>query len=127
MSTNLLGTFDQAINLFNAADYNNLFNLLHPKVIMKKVDDNAQYVIGLPDVKTYFNALNDKPQFHDKTIMTSRAWFDKTVARIRGTGMWEDKTVPAASGFLPVNYLFVFSRQVVADPWLIFIMWAELI
>jgi SnoaL-like protein len=104
--TDLGQTFQAAIDLFNAADYDTLAQLFHDNVEMKQVDD-VVVVRTKEGVRTYLNTTQTQkqPQF----VTTDQLMADGGVTGIiSGYGQYADAK---GTAFKPVLYCFVFLRD----------------
>lgn len=131
MSTDLIGTFNDAVNFFNTgsakgsgagAAWNSLEGLLDLNIIVKKVDDPKDILVPRSTVMAYLRGQTDKPIFKTTSTPTCNPLGPKS-AVISGAGQYQDK---AYAAFEDLAYCFILSQDSTGN-WLILHVWGGLL
>lgn len=120
MAKHLGKAFEEVVERWNGQEYIKLLKSLHPKFIMKKVDDAGSIVSGVDNVEHYMTVVQ-KPQhplFNPADGWTEKHWPDKTVGQVRGTGTYQDNSVEKTTP-LKVRFTFTFKRKHDDEDWLL--------
>ncbi len=122
----LLVAFENVVKQFNACskkeDYDNLRSLLHPNIIINKVDDLTPPTAfaTLDKVITYLKETQTGkfPRLNQKsTEETPSDSSQSTLAQVSGLAGYKDKSSDTSE--LSVRYFFTFTRERPNDVWLL--------
>jgi len=120
MATDLLTAFNEACELWNAANYDKLAERFDADIIMKKLDD-AGSIVGIGNALVYLNAnqLLKHPKLEQIKAEKPLTWASDTIGQVSGTAQYKDKTKPADGKITPVRFTFTFTRANDTEEWLI--------
>ena len=116
MAKELRQAFDQASELFNAGNYNELGAILSSNVILKRVGDPGS-IVGIGNVMAYLNThqKSQQPQFVGPKIQMQLE--NGTQGVIGGAAEYRIK--PGDRVMVPVQFTFVFVRNDPNDDWML--------
>jgi hypothetical protein len=118
MREELKNEFDRGVQLWNAADYDELGKGFDVDIIMKKLDDPGS-VVGIGNALVYLNANQKakRPKLSPVAIEHIFIWGGGTVGQISGTASYQDKDTDSRT--TPVRFTFTYTRASEQEDWLL--------